>query len=614
MLGALSLLPADLLAQQRLDESVAVDGRYKAEVVRMNRINTFPKRVRATLSSNPLPYDETGVAADFAPTLIPMGPTGWMSERQRSDSRGYLDLALCSWLNSSLSAGYRVLPAGGQTSLDVRLQHNSTSLQRPELLPHLRGARRYCYDETIGVDAGHTFKGAGRLSASAQYRLNCFNYYATLPYTTGNPEDFKAPTQTLNDASLRLGWTPERQEGRADWRLQAAYRYFGYRALYLPAIPGGYLASGRGGRENHIQVAGYVGMPATDRNSWNLSAQFDALIYGDQEWVNNPKSYSHISLTPGYEGKSGSVSWRVGLRLDFTAGAGSQGDKAGWIHLAPDARVSWAKGPVTLYASATGGDRLQTLASRSAYDPYGLPALWSSTPAYAPLNGAVGVSLRPMGGLTLTFEGAYRIERHVEMGGLYQLLLNRPYGLKPSVPGIDTSLELHGRNVEGLNLHGARLRMAASYESKVFSLGGEIAWQNQKGATGWFNGYDRPRYTASLNVGVRPVEPLRIEAGLEWRGHRAVYSWASPDPASMGPSLPDGGNVVINGGTSDVKYPLAALRLRDITDLHLSAAWALTPAIEVRVEGSNLLNRRVDALPGLPAQGITFAAGASVKF
>ncbi|MDE7160372.1 MAG: hypothetical protein K2O24_05985, partial [Muribaculaceae bacterium] len=68
-LAAVGLLTLTASAQQRLDESVAVDGRYKADVVRMERINTFPSPMRFSLTSEPLPYEEKGVAADFAPTL-----------------------------------------------------------------------------------------------------------------------------------------------------------------------------------------------------------------------------------------------------------------------------------------------------------------------------------------------------------------------------------------------------------------------------------------------------------------------------------------------------------------------------------------------------------------
>lgn len=607
----LALLPVSAGAQQRLDESVAVDGRYKADVVRMERISTFPKRVRATLTSDPLAYDETGVTADFLPAFSPLAPTGWRADRTLPASRGYLDLALGSWLNADLSAGFHVLPAESTTTLDVRLQHNSTSLWRPELAPHLKGARRYEYNEVVGFDAGHTFDGLGRLSASAQYRLDCFNYYATLPWGTDAGKDYKAPTQTLNDFSVRVGWSPLRRDNKWDWHVDAAYRYFGYRALYLPTFGISGLSKGSGGRENHLQLSGHVAKEVSHGHSWDLGLRLDGLIYGNEEWVNNPKSYTHFTLTPGYEGVTGPWTWRLGIQLDVSIGAGRIGHDATPLHFAPDLRASWTSGFVTLYALANGGDRLQTLAAQSVYDPYGLPALWSSIPAYTPVNAAVGVTLHPFGGMTIGAEWGYKVERDIEMGGWYQTLLNRGSGVKPTLPGGVTDLELRGRNVSGIDLHGGRLSVRASYEARQWSVSGDFTWQTQKGTLGWANGYDRPRYTASLQAAVRPIDPLRIEAGLDWRGHRAVYSYAAPDWDN-----------IVQSGTLDpndkdyagVDYPLVSYRLRDITDLHLTAAWSFTKRIEGRIEGHNLLNRHVDALPGLPAMGITLNAGVSVLF
>lgn len=611
-LGLLAtLLPASAHAQQRLDESVAVDGRYKADVVRMERINTFPKRVRVTLTSSPLAYDETGVAADFTPTFTPMAPTGWQADRMLPNSRGYVDLALGSWLDANLSAGFHVLPADAPTTLDVRLQHNSTSLWRPELAPHLKGSRRYDYDEAIGFDAGHTFEGVGRLSASAQYRLDCFNYYATLPWGAEPGKDFKAPTQTLNDVALRVAWSPLRKGSPFEWHVDAAYRYFGYRALYLPnfGLPG--LSKGRGGRENHLQLSGRLSKEVAPGHHWDLGLRLDGLIYGKEEWINNPKSYTHITLSPGYEGATGPWAWRLGVNLDVSIGAGRVGHDATPLHFSPDVRGSWTSGFVTLHGSVTGGDRLRTLAAQSVYDPYGLPALWSSVPVYTPVCAAVGATLRPFGGMTIGAEWGYKVERNVEMGGWYQTLLNRGSGVKPTFPGQGLDLELRGRNVSGIDLHGGRLSVTAAYESSLWSLAGDFSWQPQKGTLGWANGYDRPRYTASLRGSVRPMEPLRIEAGLDWRGHRAVYSYATPDWASI---MDSGSLDPSDKDYADVKYPLVCQRLRDLTDLHLSAAWAFTERIEAHIEGHNLLNRHVDALPGVPAMGITLSAGVSVQF
>ena len=114
------------------NQSISVDGKYVPEVFRLDRINSFPKQVKFSLETNPLSYDGKSVPAGFAPRLLPLPATGWRDTRDFSDSRGYLELGAGSWLNSTLSAGYRFID-NKNTTFGVRLQHNSTSLWKPEV-------------------------------------------------------------------------------------------------------------------------------------------------------------------------------------------------------------------------------------------------------------------------------------------------------------------------------------------------------------------------------------------------------------------------------------------------------------------------------------------------
>lgn len=613
------LIPAALMmalpaaAQERLDESVAVDGRYKTEVVRMERITSFPAPVRFSLHSEALPYEERGVAANFAPILMAMPATGWRADRPLPTSRGYVDLAAGSWLNSSLSAGYRIL-ASGPTTLGVRLQHNSTSLWNPELAPGVKGSERYVYDETLGADMAHEFAGTGRLSASLQYRVRCFNYYATLPYTAGS-EDFKAPTQTLNDVAARIAWTPETRDGALRWNLAFAYRHFGYRALYSPAEHGG-MTSGKGARENHLQLASELALPAIDGSrEWNMGILADALVYGGEKWVQSPGSYGRIELTPGCRGASGPWAWRLGVKADLTFGARSREKRFSFFHIAPDVSVSLTSGIIGVYASAGGGKRLQTLAAQSVEDPYGAPAVRSSRPIYSPLDATLGVLLRPFAGFRIGVEGGYKIENNVQLGGWYQSELDMASGVTPVLPGTPRAVDPMA-NALGIRLHGGRVGLTFGYDnSPLVALRGSLFWQPQKGKAGWFDGYDRPRYRGRFDIAVAPVSPLRIEAGVDWRGGRAVYTCTAPDWRDIYEQVPGGSGVIINGGEDGrVEYPLTSVRLRDMVNLHLGASWNVTDAFSVRLGAENLLNRRVEALPLLPAEGICVSGGLSFEF
>ncbi len=608
-LGAAAFIPASLPAQNRLDESVAVDGRYKADVVRMERINSFPSPMRFTLNSEPLPYEEKGVSADFTPSLMPLAPTGWQADRTLPSSRGYADLALGSWLNASLSAGYRIL-TGPATTLGVRLQHNSTSLWSATAPSGLRPDRRYVYDETIGVDASHGFKGAGRLTASAQYRLRCFNYYATIPYWQHQEADaeipstdFKAPTQTLNDVAVRLGWAPDAR-GAFGWDLGAAFRHFGYRALYLP-MANGSLERRKGARENHLTLSSDLSLALSATRNADMEVRADFLSGGDDRWL------GQLCMTPGYSSASGPLSWRIGAEIDLTAHARSTEKRFPFFHIAPDMRVSYRSGFVTLFAGLGGGNTLQTLASRSVYDPYGAPEIYSLAPSYTPVDAKAGVTMTPLGGLRITAEAGYKVQNNVELGGWYQSLLNRGAGLPGGTPDDPGMMFLY--NHEGVRLHGCRVALSAEYDNgSTASVKGNISWQPQKGREGWFNGYDRPRWTASLAAGIRPLKPLLIEAGLDWRGQRKIYSYGAAEAPEAGAAP---GGTIINGGDKDSqRYPLAGMALKDVVDLRLSASWQLLTNLSVRAMACNILNRHTEMLPGLPSEGICIAGGLTVEF
>lgn len=603
-----AMLPTAMSAQDRLDESVSVDGRYKADVVRMERISSFPAPMRFTLNTEPLPYEEQGVSADFSPTLMPLAPTGWEADRNLSASRGYLDVALGSWLNSNLSAGYRVL-TGPATALGVRLQHNSTSLWSATAPSGLRLNHRYVYDETLGVDASHGFEGKGRLSAAAQYRVRCFNYYATLPFWQDEPEsttistDFKSPTQTLNDVSVRLGWTPE-SRGSFGWDLTAAYRHFGYRALYLP-MQAGELERRKGARENHFTLASDLSLSLSSSRNADMGVRADALVSGDDRWL------GQLSLTPGYGCAKGALTWRIGASIDLTAHARSTEKRFPFFHIAPDMRVSYHSGFLTLFAALGGGNTLQTLASRSVYDPYGVPEIYSLSPSYSPIDGKAGVTLVPFPGFKMTVEAGYKVQNNVELGGWYQSLLNRGSGLPGGSGEITGLIFIH--NYEGVRLHGCRIGLTTEYDNgSTVSVRGSISWQPQKGRTGWFNGYDRPRWLASLGVGLHPVDPLRIEMGLDWRGQRKIYAYGPARNPEVGTTP---GGTIINGGDKDSqRYPLAGLALRDVVDLRLSASWQLLDNLSIRAEAFNLLDRHTEMLPGLPSEGICIAGGITWTF
>ncbi len=147
---AILIAAAGLPAMAQYDQDITVEGKYVPEFIPQDRIGLFPRPVKFPAEKSSLSYSLTGVNADFIPQAIPIPATGWNDTRRYSAARGYVELGLGSWLRSTLSAGYRFIDSRN-TTVGIRLQHNSTSLWKPELSEAMADTRMWRYDESLGI-------------------------------------------------------------------------------------------------------------------------------------------------------------------------------------------------------------------------------------------------------------------------------------------------------------------------------------------------------------------------------------------------------------------------------------------------------------------------------
>jgi len=613
-LAAIAVIPV----AAQYNQSISVDGKYVPEVFRLDRINSFPKQVKFSLETTPLSYDSKSVPAAFAPKLFPLPATGWRDSRIYSDSRGYLELGAGSWLNSTLSAGYRFID-NKNTTLGVRLQHNSTSLWKPEVSELMKDTKMYRYDETIGLYGSHDFEGKGRLQGAIDWHIGNFNYYGY------NPEwgDFSAdnapsaPTQTLNDIAARFGWQSPDFSDNITWNAQAGVRYFGYRSVYSPeksviiGLPDEYLNLVRasGGRETNINLAAGLNFPTSTKSSIGLDVNADILLYPHSDVVGvynplQPDNYGMVTLTPYYSFSRDRLLVRVGADIDLAFNAGDEGDRYSFLHIAPDIRLDYLAGPVAFYLHALGGSRLNTLAANYELDYYQEPVLGSSRPVYSPLDGSLGATFGPFSGFSAGVDFAFRISRGEYLGGWYQTKLNYPGQVAPGLPAsvfIDNSdriLSYDYSNGQTCNLHGFSIGARASYDlGKVIKIEAQGKYQPQNGTKGYFNGYDRPRWTAGISAETNPWSTLKLKLAYDYRGVRNIYTTADYT-----------GSLITDASA------LVSRRLPDMTYLNFGASYGITSNFNVWLQADNLLNRHDELLPGLPQQGIRLTAGFGVTF
>lgn len=598
---------------QQLHENVSVEGTYRPDVIHAERFNLYPERKDFPIEARPLDYDLDGVTAEYLPIANPLGIYGWGTNRKPLP-KGYLDLSLGSWLNSSLSAGYAAIDTP-DTRLDISLQHNSTSLWNPYSGIGGFDNHRFRYDESIAARFCHNFTGKGLLEAQLQYHLGYFNYYSYLPSTLAAAQEAtpaatfpKAPTQTLNDLAFKAGWSAKKGDNLF-WNAGAGVRYFGYRSLYLPDyLPDtDGLFSMSGDRETLVNLNGGVKMDWNNGSILGIDAKADILLYSGKSDLKHtrPSNYGNVELHPFYRFTRDNFIINIGAKIDLTFNADGDypsSEHYSLFHIAPDVRVDWRKDAFGLYLHLGGGSELQTLALRSQQDYYGMPALTSTQPLYTPLDGRLGFEFGPFRGFRAGIEAAYRASLHSGYQGWYMALLN--YGDSP-MPQLDIQnhTPLYSLWTTPGKLHGFHLKANISYSSgKIWKLHASAAYMPQKEEKGWMDGIDRPRWILDAGVEVAPISKLKIGVGYEYRGVRTIWT-----PTAMNPE--SSSSVTING-----KRPLASMRLADICNLKAEASWNLTEKMAIGVTAENILNHRIDALPCLPTEGIDIQGTLSFRF
>ena len=602
-LVASALLAGGIPAVAQLHGSVAVEGEYAPEIIDVERINQYPQQIRFDLPAGTLPYERRGIVADFTPSILTMGITGWRTLQPLPDTRGYVDLRLGSWLDSNLSAGYRAL-SDSVSRLDIALQFNSTSLWRsPQETPGTaEHDRRQLYDGTLSADYVRSLGEHGIVDATLAYRLGYFNYYAS-PVTAASG----APTQTLNNLRLHAGWGSA-PDASGRWNAAAEVEYFGYRALYgsLESPEGGYPAL-KGDRETRVELdGGYALDLGSDARSgiFELQGRLAALFYGSREKTElpgftlpgSPESYAMLTLNPRYTFERDNFLLRIGAVADITINASGSGgdDHYSLFHIAPDLRVDWRKGGVGFHVSASGGSRLQTLSYLSRYDYYGLPALVSTQPAYTPLAAEIGLEAGPFSGFTAGLAWGYDVTLHTPAGGWYQAMLGTPVAGLEGIPS-----PLYSTSGKGVDLHGMQARVRLAYRSGTrFELSAEGRYTPQNGRKGVFDGYDRARWNLTASLMWRPVDKLRIDASWLYRGVRNIYMYGLS-------------RVVGQVAPEETLY---GFRLPDLTDLQAGVTWTAHDRLDIGCHVYNILNRHTTLLPGLPSEGICVAGGLTLRF
>ncbi|MGL5318979.1 MAG: hypothetical protein ACRC9Q_09875 [Bacteroidales bacterium] len=252
------------------------------------------------------------------------------------------------------------------------------------------------------------------------------------------------------------------------------------------------------------------------------------------------------------------------------------------FNIYPEIRINWNVVPSTsLYATITGRSELATFENSDALCYYATPVNSRYMPVLNNIRFDAQVGVRTLIANSLALElfgGAVRYEDAVFAKTMF--VGNQGFFL---VPGVAPDFWSVRYGLKADLAIGSRLNLGAQIQ----------------GAT-QMNYIQQPNMTADFSIGYRPVKPLLLDLSFRFLGERKAET-----SSLLAMDYENG--VVTSSDPVSVKMKAASL-------LKLKAVYDINDFIVAHISANNLLNQKYDLWYGLPAQGIHFLAGATVKF
>ena len=474
-------------------------------------------------------------------------------------SRGYARLGLMSIFNVDASAGYKILDTD-RTRLSAWLQYDASAYRGSYSRDPGFGSRFvHNHAATVGTTLHRAVGRESFIDAGLDYtygRNTVGAITATNPYATDG-----RTTGRLNASAL---WT-QRHRG-LDFGVGADYHYL-HIANPVIAVP----------NENRIGGTAFIKGAFAGSSAAGLTATVSYQNYtssvdrpADALWpAAVSKSNTLLTLNPYYRLDMQNIHLDLGAKVNLTFGAGKL------FHIAPDVKAVWVPASVVkIYGSATGGVSQNTLSAMLDAAPYLTPAA-GARPSNIPFEVTVGATVGSWHGLYANIFASYSHAND------WLMPLQDPKAGYCSFSTVD--------------LKGYRLHLSAGYSFKdIATVEAYIEKAPGKQTRGYYLWMDRATSVAGADLTVRPIRPLSVTVGWDFRSGRSATTIDA-----LSASAP---------ATAELRS------LGTISKLRASASYAVTKKLTVEGSIDNILNRSF-MLPGLiPGQGITGLIGASYQF
>ena len=533
-------------AQQQdttLVRTVVVENQYNPTVMDASKINVLPKVEEPTVPKANI---------DYATSIRSVA--SWANQSMSPIVR--------EWKPDAAYRGYLRAGYGNNGNVDARLGYlwdisNKDRLNVEASLGGWNGEltdrngedwTSRLYNTRLGLDYRHTFKKMDLMLGGA-YRSQVFNYmnpqyyYGNLSRSVENPSGRQH--QTMANAHLGIASTDK------DMPVQ----YIGEVGMNLSKQK--YPTNIAEGSENNFYLKGDVWKPINDQR-FGLAWDFNTYSYS----MGDMKGNTSLELNPYYGYENDDWRIRLGAHVDWWSGIDDE------VNFSPDVNVEYIfSDSYVFYAKVGGGRENKSLMELTDFSPYWTLSHPYILPTYMSLDAAIGLKASPMNGLWFNLTGGYQIRED----DLFWKL-------------VDASASYLGFEQGKSKVAYGSAELKYDYKD-LFDLGLKATYYHWKGDK--MEGLDqyaeerllalKPEMELNAEVGFKPVQGLRINAGYEYvKRAEEIY-----DP---------------------------------ISNLYVGADYALMKNLSIFAKANNLLNKEYVRPDAYPAQGLNVLAGITFQF
>lgn len=585
ILAVLGASFAMLATAQDIHTEVDVDYSETPQLREINKLN-FPATLNLPAEKTTrMPYSTANVRIGVPRAITTLEPVAYGDTIYTTPYRGYAALGFMPTFNAALSAGYKILDTD-RTRLNAWMQYDGTTYKGDmmSILPTEKGAEATVRNHTLSLGATLHQAVARQSFIDAGVDYTYAHYNAPTYFTTYN--------QGIHRFNASVLWTQKHgvfmfgagaEYGRFAYVNDAGYDISGYMGSHIPLKPM---------RENHFQFTGvfsgeFLGASNAgvnlllSHNSYEPNFEMKPLF---DEVITTPTGQHRLttlSLNPYYRFDMNQIKLDLGAQIDLTFNSGKV------FHIAPKIEAVWSPSDIVrLYVKATGGTWANTLGTMYEITPYAMP-YQSMRNSHIPLEAEVGVRVGSYKGFYAEIMASYAIANDWVMPQMESLVG------APIVPsgGYNMIAEFATEDIKGYKLRGS-----VGYNWKnIVEVKTSIDFAPQDFDKGYYQWRDRAKTVVEAQLCVRPIKPLDIEVGWEYRGSRAINS--------------------ITTEISSYPTPKKTLRsLGSVNNLTVGALYRINSQWSAFLKGENLLNHHSLMIGGMPSQGITGLIGVTYKF